>query len=215
MKKISLGKLNIVYTEKSDGNMRLPENRKKVLSHFGFSSVFIPDQKHTSNVFDIEDYKGEEADGLFTDKKNTPIGVLTADCMPVVISDGEVLLVLHAGWKGLFNGIIENGIENLKNRERGFAVIGASARDCCYYVGEDFLEKAKEKGINITKRHFKKDEKGIKFSLQEVAKDKLKEKGINHIVDLSLCTICKENFFSYRKGDFEDRMLTFAWLSED
>ncbi|RMD46628.1 MAG: peptidoglycan editing factor PgeF [Aquificota bacterium] len=213
MKKISLGKLNIVYTEKEDGNMRDIYSREKIIKRFGFNNIFVPVQKHTNVVVSIEEVSNKNADGIYTGKKNQPIGVLTADCMPVVLSDGEIVSVIHAGWRGLFNGILENGVKYLINKEKAFAFIGPSARDCCYQVGDDFVEEAKKYGISINKKYFKFDD-GIKFSMQEVAKDRLKTAGINHIIDISLCTICKENFFSYRKGDFENRLLTFAWLSE-
>jgi len=213
MKKISLGKLNIVYTEKEDGNMKDIYLREKIVKKFGFSNVFIPVQRHTSLVIDISEISNKEADGIYTIKKNQPIGVLTADCMPVVLSDGEVVSIVHAGWRGLFNGILENAVKNLIHKEKAIAFIGPSARECCYQVGDDFVEEAKKQGIDINKRYFKFDD-GIKFSMQELAKDRLKKAGINHIVDISLCTICKENLFSYRKGDFESRLLTFTWLSE-
>ncbi len=213
MKKISLGKLNIVYTEKQDGNIRLKENLEKVLKKFGFDKVYIPNQNHTNNIVDIFNLN-KEADGIYTSEKNIPLGVLTADCMPIVISDGDILVVLHAGWKGLFNGIIEEGVSKIKYPQRAFSFIGASARDCCYEVGKDFLENAEKAGIPLDKRYFKFERDKIKFSMQEVAKEKLKSSSINHIVDISLCTICRENLFSYRKGDFQERILTFAWLSE-
>ena len=214
MKHISIGKLHIVYTEKSDGNMRDNENRKKVLQTFGFESVYLPKQKHTDNILPVEEHNKKDADGLYTNKKNTPIGVLTADCMPVILTDSKTLVVIHAGWKGLFKGILEKGVDLFKNKNNVFCFIGPSAKDCCYYVQEDFLENTKKYGIKLNKRYLKRDEEGFRFSLQEVAKDKLKNKGVNHIVDFSKCTICSEDFFSYRNGDFNERILTFAWLTE-
>ncbi len=214
MKKVSLGKLRVVYTEKEDGNMRDPLLRQAVLKASGFDKIFIPNQKHTNNIYNIDSYSNQEADGLYTDRKKTALGVLTADCIPVVLTDGEILAVIHAGWRGLFEGILEKGVSKLKQKEKAIAFIGPSARICCYQVQEDFLENINKYNIHVDKRHMKKDEDGYRFSLQEVAKDKLKETGINHIIDISLCTICKENFFSYRKGDFEERILTFAWLED-
>ena len=214
MKHISLGKLNIVYTEKSDGNMRDENNRKQILKKYNFDNIFLPNQKHTTNIFPVETYNNEETDGLYTSKTNTPLGILTADCMPIVLTDSKTLVVIHAGWKGLFEGILEKGVSIFKDKNNIFGFIGPSAKDCCYYVQEDFLENAKKYGIELNKRYLKKDEKGFKFSLQEVAKDKLKNAGVNHIIDYSKCTICSNNFFSYRKGDFDERILTFAWLTE-
>ena len=214
MKKLSLGKLKIVYTEKKDGNMRISSNRENLLKNFNLDKLSIPNQKHTAYIFNINEYRNQEADGLYTDKKREALGVLTADCMPIVLSDGTILTVIHAGWKGLFEGILEEAVSKLKNKEKAVAFIGPSARICCYQVKEDFLQHLKKYNIHVDKRHLRKNEEGYTFSLQEVAKDKLKEKGVNHIVDISLCAICKKDFFSYRKGNFEERILTFAWLED-
>ncbi len=212
MKHISIGKLRIVYTEHSDGNMRDLDKREKVLKTFRFDNVLIPIQKHTTNILSAEEYNREEADGLYTNKKNMPLGVLTADCMPIVLTDSKTLVVIHAGWKGLFEGILEKGVDLFERKDNVFCFIGPSAKDCCYYVQEDFLENAKKYGIELNKRYLKKDEKGFKFSLQEVAKGKLKDRGVNHIIDFSKCTICNINFYSYRRGNINERILTFAWL---
>jgi YfiH family protein len=213
MKKISLGKLRIVYTERKDGDMKNPLNRKYIADIFGLKDIHIPNQKHTNRIFYLDDYSNQEGDGLYTDKKFTALGVLTADCMPVVLTDGKTVAVVHAGWRGLFEGILEECVSKI-NKEKAMAFIGPSARICCYAVQEDFLENIEKYNIPVDKRHLKKDEEGFRFSLQEVAKDKLKKSGINHIIDISLCTICKKDFFSYRKGDFKERILTFAWLED-
>ncbi len=214
MKKISLGKVSIVYTENNDGNMRIRSNRDKIAEKFSFNEIYIPNQKHTTHIYSVDKYFSQDADGLYTEKPDTPIGVLTADCMPVVLTDGKVLTVVHVGWKGLFEGILENACDIFDKKRTVFGFIGPSARICCYSVQEDFIEKAESYGIKMNKRYLKREKDSYKFSLQEVAKDKLKESGVEHIVDLSKCTICSNELFSYRKGHLDERILTFAWLTE-
>ncbi|WP_293443080.1 polyphenol oxidase family protein [Persephonella sp.] len=210
MRHLKFKNLNIVYTEAKDGNQKDPEIRKEILKIYGFDKVFIPNQKHTNRVLDFFDSE-TEADGIFVKEKGKPAGVLTADCLPVVITDFNSFSVVHAGWRGLVNGIIENALGFFDRKKDIFAFIGPSAGKCCYEVQEDFMESMLKKGID--KKYFYQDGK-IRFSLKELAEDKLKRYGIKEVFDISLCNICSDKFFSYRKGDFDKRILTFAWLED-
>ncbi|MDQ7056168.1 MAG: laccase domain-containing protein [Persephonella sp.] len=91
-------------------------------------------------------------------------------------------------------------------------LLDPSARKCCYEVQEDFVRTLKNKGIS--EKFFSRSSDRITFSLQELAVEKLKRYGIEEIYDISFCTICSERFFSYRNGDFEERILTMAWLED-
>ncbi|WP_457622565.1 polyphenol oxidase family protein [Persephonella sp.] len=205
-------KLNIVFTEKKDGNMRDPQVRRRIASDFGFTDIFVPKQKHTPVITDPENLN-IDADGIFTDKKKLPVGILTADCLAVVISDMEKLVVLHAGWRGLFNGIVENGLDNFSDKRELAVFLSPHAMSCCYQVREDFLEDAERSGIS--EKYFTYRDGNIYFSMRDLVIDRLESYGIKRVIDVSLCTICDDNFFSYRKGDFENRILTFSWLSEE
>jgi len=210
MRHLKFRNLNVVYTEAKDGNQRVSDKRKRILKIYGFDTVFIPNQKHTNTVLNYFDPEAE-ADGIFVNGKRTPVGVLTADCLPVVITDFSSVAVIHAGWRGLVNGIIENTLVFFERKKDLFAFIGPSAGRCCYEVQKDFMENMLK--IGIDKKYFYLDRK-IRFSLKELASDKLKKCGIKEVFDISLCTICSDEFFSYRKGDFDKRILTFAWLED-
>jgi len=205
LKVFKFGNLNIVYTEKKDGNQRIEKNREKVLQKFSFEKIFLPTQKHTNIVVQYS-LLPKEADGVFTDRKGLPLGVLTADCMPIVLFDGKILSILHAGWRGLFSGIIQNGLKNhtVKNTK---AFIFPSIKECCYQVDKSFISN-----LNISDRFLEKREDGIYLSLQKVAKDILVKEGVSKIYEIPICTSCCDNLYSYRKGDFENRIMTFAWF---
>ncbi|WP_457625217.1 polyphenol oxidase family protein [Persephonella sp.] len=209
MEHLKFDTLNVVFTEKSDGNQREKENRHNIIRKFRLNSVFIPNQKHT-NVITTPEKIDIDADGIFITGKNTAGGVLTADCLPVVITDFENLAVVHAGWRGLVGGIIENAVRLFKGEI--FCFIGPSAGKCCYEVGEDFVDEMLK--IGVDSRYFYRNGRKITFSLKELAADKMKKYGAKQIFDISLCSICSENFYSYRKGDLDKRILTFAWLEE-
>ena len=59
----------------------------------------------------------QEADGIFTNKKNELISIKTADCLPIILWKNGECAALHAGWRGLYSGIIENYFENRKASE--------------------------------------------------------------------------------------------------
>ncbi len=89
-----------------------------------------------------------EGDGLMTDKPGLLLGVLTADCTPVLVADRKrkVVAAFHAGWRGTVKRVVENGIERMRlefgsQPEDLVAAIGPSIGPCCYEVGEDVLSE--------------------------------------------------------------------------
>lgn len=190
----------IYFSERKDLNQRLVNNRPTGIN------ILIPNQKHTNRVLSHHEELSQEADGIYTSQKNVAIGVLTADCMPIVIFNNSEITVIHAGWRGLLGGIIENACSIFKSNPT-YSFIGPSIRSCCYEVGREFIEK-----FGIENRFFNEIDGRYFLSLQDIAKDKLEKLGIKDIYDIEQCTYCNENYFSYRKGDFDDRILTYAYL---
>ena len=101
-----------------------------------------------------------KADAVITNQKNIPIGVLTADCVPILICDERTKLVaaIHAGWKGAYKGIINNVIQFMikkgSNPKNITAAIGPAISVKNYEVKEDFkknLLKRIKKIINFLK----------------------------------------------------------------
>ena len=199
MKHIKINNLNILYTEKG-------EDLNTVLKDFNFSKVVLPKQIHSNFIKDACK-TNLECDALWTNKKNFPIGVKTADCVPIVITDFEKVAVVHAGWRGIVSGIVENSLR-IFNKPK-FAYIAPSIRKCCYEVREDFYENLKKDYEN----YFYKINGKLYFSLQEAVVDKLKPY-VEEILENHRCTSCDNKLYSYRKGDKTERILTIAWLEE-
>ena len=77
-------------------------------------------QTHSNKVIEINDKNLKNkinADAIITKKKGIALGVLTADCVPILLFDRKNKIVgcIHAGWKGAFSGIIKNTIKKLEN----------------------------------------------------------------------------------------------------
>ena len=126
----------------------------KNIKDFGLENLVFAKQTHGTNGFVVnEDFIKVcalrspwakhgwqlESDYIITDQKNIAIGVLTADCLPIILVESQVCAVIHAGWRGAVNGIIENCVNNLINNiyQRGIAVLISddpiliSATDTC------------------------------------------------------------------------------------
>ena len=119
--------------------------------------------------------------------------------------------MLHAGWRGLADGIVTEGVSAL--RELGVdgpleAAIGPGAGGCCYEVGEEVHAMFASHGDAV--RH------GRNLDLKAIARAELEEAGVRTVYDIHLCTICSDAtlFFSHRRDHgVTGRQAGLAWLS--
>jgi polyphenol oxidase len=146
------------------------------------------------------------ADGQATALAGVGAMVLAADCMPVALGCAGAVAMLHAGWRGMAAGVLEEGVQAL--RELGcegpiVAVAGPAAGVCCYEVGAEVHEA-------LGARHAR----GSHIDLRAVAHERLLAAGAAEVLDIDACTICDERFFSHRReGARAGRQAGVAWLS--
>lgn len=207
MKKFKFNKTNIYVTEKSDGNLRDRENLERVKKELNLEEIFLPNQKHTNIVLNYDEDLTQPSDGVYTDKPAVAVGVLTADCIPLVLFNDNEISVIHAGWRGLLGGIVENAYKKFKDKSNMFAFIGPSIRGCCYEVGFDFINQ-----LNISSDFFTISEDKYLVDLNKILKNKLEKLNVNIVYEINECTKCGKNFFSYRNGNIEERVLTLAFI---
>lgn len=147
-----------------------------------------------------------EADGHALAAPTLAAMVLTADCIPVVLGADGAVAALHAGWRGLAAGVLEEGVRAL--REVGghgeiVALVGPCAGACCYEVGEEV--HAAFGGVHRN---------GRLIDLRAIAHERLLAAGVARVGDAQACTICDERYFSYRReGARAGRQAGLAWLS--
>lgn len=158
-----------------------------------------------------------EADGQATELRGVAPMVLVADCLPIAVSAGGAsngtcaVAMLHAGWRGLAAGIVDEGVRAL--RELGAdgaleAAIGPGAGGCCYEVGEEVHE--------VFAGHGQRVRNGRNLDLKAIARDQLERAGAEAVHDVGLCTICSnpELFFSHRRDrGVTGRQAGITWLS--
>lgn len=187
------------------------ENRARASRWFGVEPARLAtvNQVHSPDVFVVNgDYAGERpaADAMVTDTPGMILGVLTADCGPVLFADphNRVIGAAHAGWKGALGGILENTVEAMirlgADRNRIVATLGPSISGANYEVGPEFVERflAHDGGYE---EFFTPSEKPghAMFDLPALTLRRLSETGVN-ANSLGLCTYAEpQRFYSYRR----------------
>lgn len=134
-----------------DNKETVIKNRALAASHLNVSSshLITPYQIHSPNAILVnEPITGEKpkADAVVTNTPGLMVGVLTADCGPVLFADKEagVIAAAHAGWNGATSGILENTVEKMETlgatKNRIVAVLGPTISQDNYEVGPEFAE---------------------------------------------------------------------------
>ena len=151
----------------------------------------------------------EEADGQATALEDVAAVVLTADCLPVAIAGSEAVAIVHAGWRGLAAGVLEEAVRAL--RELGaqgplHAAIGPGAGVCCYETGPEVHAAFAAYGAQARR--------GDHADLKLVARRQLQRAGVRAVHDAGLCTLCAPPglFFSHRRdGARTGRQAAVVW----
>jgi len=144
-------------------------------------------------------------DSIITNIENFSIGVKTADCLPILLTNESSSFVgaVHAGWRGTFYKIICKTIDkievNFKVKPKDIiAVIGPSIADCCFEVGGDLYKKF-VKNFPDFNSCFSETESQKRIDLKKINTLLLEKMGVREIEVLSECTKCNLNFYSYRR----------------
>ena len=198
------------------GSKDNPSNVKKNLQivkkkiNRNAKNIFLLNQIH-SNKFVYIDQKSRfkskpKADAVITNQKNIPIGVLTADCVPILICDEKENLIaaIHAGWKGAYKDIITKVINFMIKKGSDpkdiTAAVGPAISFKNYEIKEDFKRKfvKKDKQNN---RFFKIKYKKLYFDLPNYVKCCLLKNKIKNIELMNIDTFnINNNFFSARRA---------------
>jgi polyphenol oxidase len=148
-----------------------------------------------------------EEDGQATALRRHPALVFVADCLPVLLAADGAAAAIHAGWRGMAAGVLEEGAAAL--RDLGgigpiTALIGPGARGCCYEVGEE---------VHAQFEAFDARRGDRNLDLPAIAQARLQTAGVAHTHDLGLCTMCWFGlFFSHRRdGGVTGRQAGLVW----
>ena len=213
----------VLFTERRHGNMSSvggeraqhgEQARERLRASIGVESLPRGYQEHGTVVRRVrarprpgaDAHDGLRADGQATALPGIGTMVLTADCLPVALGSTGAVAMVHAGWRGLAAGVIEQGvlaIRELAGAQPIAAIVGPGAGVCCYEVGpevHDAFGRARGRARHI--------------DLRALAHDRLLAAGVAEVRDLTVCTICEPRYFSHRReGARAGRQAGVAWLS--
>ena len=199
----------------SDDPETVSENRKKLIQYFNLPCKprYI-DQIHSDKCLSFDNSECE-GDALYTNKKNEVCAILTADCLPIFISDtlGQEVAVIHAGWKGVLRGVIEQTLKSFDSNNL-IAHFGPAISQGSFEVGEEVrdLYIAKDKSFATS---FKKFSGKYYLDLYDAAKLVLNNFDLYKISGGTECTFKqKDEYFSYRRdGKNSGRMANLIWIN--
>lgn len=160
------------------------------------------------------------ADASYTSEKNTICVVQTADCLPLLVTnhEGTIVAAIHAGWRGLLNGVIENTIEKMSVFPNDLLVwLGPAISRKYFEVGFDVKNSFCEKHTESEKAfHMISDQKWL-ADIYALAKIRLNGCGVHQIYGGSVsdeyCTFANAlDYFSYRRDGMTGRMASLIWI---
>ena len=245
------GGAQALFTSRADGNLSTMRGqsraqgtraRERLCSHLGLRRLCAGPQVHGTAVQRVRalERTGADpltlaADGRATALPEVGVMVLTADCLPVLLGSEHAVAAVHAGWRGLAAGVLEEGVRALRELDQAadeptdeptdiskapragrgepnthgageiVAVIGPGAGPCCYEVGPEVHEAFGDAHRS-----------GNKLDLSALARERLLRAGVDRVEQVQLCTICDERFFSHRReAQAAGRQAGIAWLQAD
>lgn len=179
------------------------ERDRAVTEHVGATNLWQATQVHGDAVVvaggPVVVDSSTKADALVATKPGDAVGIRVADCVPILLaamSTGHVAAV-HAGWRGVVNGIIGKAVQKLGG-ERVIAAVGPHIGPCCFEVGHDvaaqigFVDRVVDRGSGGVPRSF--------VNLRQAVHEQLRSAGVTWIDDVGECTKCNPaKYHSFRR----------------
>lgn len=201
----------------------------KLRSIMNIEQILFPRQVHgtdglviTQNTHKNMTSFTTHADYSMTNRKRIGIGVLTADCLPIILHDQvhQAIAVIHAGWRGSLAKIALNAVQQMyrlyETQTTDLRVFfGPCAGPCCYTVGKEIIQAVKpfQQDVLINKDNL------IFFDLITYNQILLEKAGVKPQAfcrDFSQCTICNDQFWSFRRQQAAaGRQMTVACLTRE
>jgi hypothetical protein len=185
-------------------------------------------QVHGANIIEVKDQNHKEtgeADGLFTAIRDVYLGVLTADCVPIlfVVPEKKIAAAVHAGWRGTVAGLAGKMVHQLSesfnlSADEIEAALGPAIGSCCYEVKDDVTRPLLAKWQDLAESVLQLREGKRFLDLRKMNRILLQQAGIpgRHIYEIGPCTACSaQEYFSYRREKRETgRQMSFIGWRE-
>ncbi len=206
-----------------DDEQDVHHNRRMLIETLNLPSM--PEwleQTHTNRCVVIENDPNRLADAAVTRQPNTVLAIMTADCLPIVITNhqGTEIAAIHAGWRGLANGIIESTLHQMHSAPSNLiAWVGPAICQRCYETGDEVQRIFTDK-YPFTKPAFQYHQQRLYANLPEMAEMIFKHLGVNQVYQSKQCTFetknennTKNKYYSYRHEKQTGRIVTLIWFN--
>lgn len=206
----------------NDNPIAVAKNRQLLSPYLPSEPVWV-NQVHGVEVIDAATSSClQNADASFTTKPNVVCVTMTADCLPVLFCDkkGSVVAAVHAGWRGLCDGVIEAAITKMQvHASEILAWLGPAIGPDAFEVGDDVREQFIAKDSQAALAFKPHGDKWL-CNMYLIATQRLNAHGVTEIygagVNEDFCTYSDEaRFFSFRRDNVTGRMATMIWLETD
>ncbi len=170
-------------------------------------------QIHSNIVIDAASTEPlPQADASYSRVANVVCTVMTADCLPLLVcsGDGECVAAIHAGWRGLLDGIITNAITTMHGSNL-LVWLGPAIGPGCFEVGDEVREAFVEKSAAFAEAFRQQGDRWL-ADIYQLARLELGSLDIDKIYGGDFCTVTDhERFYSYRRDKETGRMATLIW----
>jgi polyphenol oxidase len=156
-----------------------------------------------------------EADAAVTRRAGAVCAVMTADCLPILLSDraGHAVGVAHAGWRGLAAGVVESAVRAMApSAENLIAYIGPGIGPGRYEVGEDVRRAFVVRDPGAAIAFVPRGQGKFLADLYALARARLAAAGVAAVHGGGLCTASDGRFFSFRRDGATGRMASLIWI---
>jgi len=203
-----------------DDPVAVAQNRQRLQSATGLpqAPAWLK-QVHGTRVVNVTDAAADtEADGSYAVGATGVCVVMTADCLPVLLADeaGSRVAALHAGWRGLANGIVEQGVEALAGSAPLMAYLGPAIGPQAFEVGDDVVE-AFCRFDSQAQQAFEATVPGKWLAdIYRLARQRLQRLGVTQVFGGDDCTYTDASrYYSYRRDRECGRMASLIWIEPE
>lgn len=199
----------------NDNAERVMANRENITAMLNLpSSPVWLNQTHSDRVIKADDNIAcvAEADASYTDQSNIVCAIMTADCLPILLTnlEGSKVAAIHAGWRGLLAGIVSRTVASF-NSQHIMAWLGPAIGPECFEIGPE-VEAAFIKKSTVYSVAFTPHNKKFFADIYQLARIELASIGITEIYGGGFCTMTDEQrFYSYRRDGETGRMASLIW----
>lgn len=176
------------------------------------------EQTHSTRCVIVEEETSRQADAAITRTPNTVLSIMTADCLPILLCNkaGTEIAAIHAGWRGLLGGIVENTLAKMQSAPQDiFVWLGPAICQKCYEVGAEVREQYLD--VYAFAEHCFIPKTGNKYlaDIPQIAENLLHHLSVSNVFKSNICTFEGENeCYSYRREQQTGRMASLIWFQE-